>query len=164
MFVILLSDYRLAFLLLVALIVGAAVPLAFAWARVLPEEPPPFEISPSSNAFPQQEPRPEVSPQPSKRDRIVIVLLVFVTLSYAIQFPGFPRDVGTHWLNKVFPATATYLVFAAHALLMIITGVAACYSLLGSTPLRIPLGLGAEIVLLLWLLAPLLRTALLATS
>jgi hypothetical protein len=165
MFAILLSDYQLAFLFLTALIVGAAIPLAFAWARILPEEPPPFEISPSPTGSLEQELSQEASRHPPKRDAKSIILLVCVTLAYVLQFPGVPRDAGPRWVNAVFPgSTEIYLVFAADALLMTIVGLAACYSLLGSNPLRIPLGLGAELVLLLWLFAPLLRIALLATS
>ena len=158
-------DYRLAFLSLTALIVGAAIPLAFAWARVLPEDPPPFESSAPSPASLEQEPTHEVSPHPSKRDAKSIILLVCVTLAYILQFPGVPGDAAAHWLNTILPGSpAAYVVFTADSVLLVITGVAACYSLLGSSPLRVPLSIGAELVLLLWLLAPLLRTALLATS
>src|SRR5271168_3101922 len=88
--VIFFVDHRLALLALAALLVAAAIPLAFAWARILPEDLPPFEIEPPSYPTLEWEPPPE-PPRDTKRDPIAIVLLVGVTIGYLLQFPGFPR-------------------------------------------------------------------------
>ena len=42
------ADQRAAFVALIVLVVGAGIPLAFAWARILPEDAPPFKIEPGS--------------------------------------------------------------------------------------------------------------------
>ena len=41
-------DHRLAFAMLVALLIAAGTPLAFAWARLIPEDAAPFPIEPGS--------------------------------------------------------------------------------------------------------------------
>jgi hypothetical protein len=164
MLAIVLIGYRLAFLALAALILAAAVPLAFAWAQLLPDEPPPFEIEPAPTRPPEREP-PQEPRRSAKRDPIAIVLLVLVTLSYAIQFPGFPRQDALFWLNSFLPTVGLAWVFlVVEGLFVLINGGAACYSLLRPNSLRVPLGVGAALVLLLWLLGPFLRAALLATS
>src|SRR5580704_12262571 len=111
MLALLLIDHRLAFLALAALLIAAAIPLAFAWARLLPEEPPPFPIQPGS--FPTIDQGPQ---QPArKRDLVVsIALLVCLTLAYLIRFPGFPSAVLLRWLNTLVSAPVEYwTVFAA---------------------------------------------------
>lgn len=161
---IVLIGHRLAFLALAALILAAAIPLAFAWVRLLPDEPPPFEIEPASSRPSGPEPPPEASPN-SKRDPLAIVLLLFVTASYLLQFPGFPHDAALRWLNTTLPRPfAIWIFFGADTLLVLVTGAAACYSTLSPHPSRVFLSAGAVLVLLLWLLAPLLSAALLGTS
>ena len=162
-FAILLLNYRLAFLLLAALIVGAAIPLAWAWARVLPEEAPPFRIEPGSFPSVDLEPSHEPSPK-AKRDLLAIALLVCVTFGYALQFPGFPRDAALRWLSSIFPASAIriWITFGAETILLAVTGCAACYAILRPGPLPTLLGAAAVLVLILWLFVPLLQVALAA--
>jgi hypothetical protein len=160
--VVFLVDHRVALLALATLIVAAAIPLAFAWARILPEEPPPFQIEPGSFPSVDLEPPHEVSARP-ERNALTISLLVCVTIGYVLQFPGFPRDAALRWLNTILSgSTATWVTFGAKTALIVITGFAACYAILRPGPLRIPLSLAAVLVLILWLLAPLLRMALVA--
>lgn len=160
--VVFLMDHRVALLALVALLVAAAIPLAFAWARVLPEEPPPFQIEPGSFPSVDLEPPQEVSARP-ERSGLAIFLLVCVTLGYVLQFPGIPRDAALRWLNTVLSdPTATWVALGIEAALMAITGFAAGYAILRPGSLRTPLGMAAALVLILWLLGPLLRLALLA--
>jgi hypothetical protein len=164
MLAIVLIGYRLAFLALAALILAAAVPLAFAWARLLPDEPPPFEIEPASSNPSEPQPPREASPN-SQRDLLAMVLLILVTLSYLIQFPGVPHAAAVRSLSTILPRSfAIWIVFGADTLLVVVTGVAACYSTLRPHPSRVFLSAGAVLVLLLWLLAPLLYAALVATS
>jgi hypothetical protein len=164
MLFIFLIGYRLAFLALSALTLAAEIPLAFAWARVLPDEPPPFDNEPgptrSSQSVPPKEP-----PRDAKRDPIAILFLVLMTLSYAIQFPGFPRHAAAVWLDSILPTVGPARVFLGVEGLFVLVNVgAACYSLLRPNSLRVPLWAGAALVLLLCLLGPFLRAALLATS
>src|SRR6266436_598884 len=89
MFAALVLDHRLAFLFLAALNLGTAVPLAFGWARVLPEEPPPFATAEDSLRRRRNEP-PLKKLMSERRDPFAIVLLLCVTVSYACQLPGVP--------------------------------------------------------------------------
>ena len=158
---IFLIDHRLALLALAALIVGAAIPLAFAWVRILPEEPPPFDSAPSS-AGSTPEPPSDEFPRP-KRNSVVIALLVLVTLSYAVQFPGVPRQTALQWLESRIPEVPPMWVF--WGVVTLVAGLnagAACYAIFRPGRLRIPLGVGAALVLVLCLLAHLLRAALVA--
>jgi hypothetical protein len=163
MLFIFLIGYRLAFLALSALTLAAAIPLAFAWARVLPDEPPPFDNEPGPTRSSQSVPPKERGG--AKRDPIAIVFLVLMTLSYAIQFPGFPRHAAVVWLDGILPTVGPARVFLGVEGLFVLVNVgAACYSLLRPNSLRVPLWAGAALVLLLCLLGPFLRAALLATS
>ena len=161
--IVLLVDHRVAFLALAALIIAAGIPLAFAWARVLPEDPPPFQIEPGS--FPSVDLEPPLEPPKHRKgDLVSIALLACVTLAYLLRFPGIPRGPIVHSLDSIFaPATTTWIVFGADTFLLIATGFAACYALLRPGPLRVPLTAAAALVLILWLLSPLLQMALVAT-
>jgi hypothetical protein len=151
---------RVAFFCLSAVLLGAAVPLAWAWTLLLPRDPEPFagprEIeNVSSSARAKQR----------RRDPIAVVLLVFVTLSYALQFPGVPQNIATLWLSKIIPPDAINgSALALHWFFILIPGVAAIYALFTRSPLRIPLVVAGLMVLLVWLLAPPLYAALLASS
>ncbi len=163
MLAIFLIDHRLALLALAALIVGAAIPLAFAWARILPDEPPPFDSARSSDSSEPGAP-PEESPRP-KRDSVAIALLVLVTLSYAIQFPGVPRQTALQWLESRIPEVPPMWVFwGVVSLVAVLNAGAAGYAIVRPNALRVPLGVGAALVLVLWLLAHFLRFALVAPS
>jgi hypothetical protein len=149
---------RVAFFCLSAVLLGAAVPLAWAWTLLLPRDPEPFAAPPemenvSSAARTKQ----------NRRDPIAAVLLVFVTLSYAQQFPGVPEDIATVWIAKIVPASAAgWSALALHWFFILIPGVAAIYALFTRNSLRIPLVAASLMVLLVWLLAPPLYAALLA--
>jgi hypothetical protein len=157
MFAALLLDHRLAFVFLAALILGAAVPLAVAWARVLPEEPPPFTA---------RSKRAEVSiydPESLKqrRDPLSIALLVCVSLSYAVRLPSLPRSLGFGSIPIVLPQdSSAWLHFALTWFLVVVPGFGAVYSLLRPNFLRVPLIAAGTLVLLLWLLSAPLRAAL----
>jgi hypothetical protein len=166
MLAVLLVDHRVAFLALVALYVTAAIPLGYAWARVLPEERPPFEIKPPANPVSQKAVPEAVSQQ--RRKIIAIALLVCVTTAYLLQFPGFPQTAAyswaLNWVGALFSgAAAAWILFAIEMCLIAVIGFAACYAFLNPGPLRIPLTTAAALVLILWLLSPLLRIALLAS-
>ena len=157
-------DPRLAFVALAALIVAAAVPLAFAWAQVLPEEAPPFDGSPPSGAPGQAENRGET--HAPKHGLITITLLAFVTLSYAIQFPGVPRQIGLRWLESLVPEIEpAWILWGVESVFVLLNAGVAGYAIFGpKSSLRVPLGIGAALVLVLWALAHTLRHALTTAS
>jgi hypothetical protein len=156
-------GYRLAFLTLAALFVAAAIPLAFAWARILPEDRPPFEIEPPSYPSVELEP-PQDPPRDPMRNPVAIVLLVGITMGYILEFPGFPREALLRWLASIFSVSATtWIAFGANTLLIVAAGGAIGYAILNPGPLRFPLATAAALVLILWILVPLLRIALLST-
>jgi hypothetical protein len=155
-------DHRIAFVALVALIVGGAIPLAFAWARILPEDRPPFEIEPPSYPNVEIEP-PPATPASAKRNLVAILLLIALTVAYVFQFPGFPRDAIFRWLVSIFSSDpAPWISLVAEALAVVTAIGAVVYAILRPGRLRTPLISAAVLVAMLWILAAFLRTALLA--
>jgi hypothetical protein len=163
MFAAIILDYRLAFVFLCALVVGAAVPLAMAWARVLPEDAPPFARNEDS-ADAAKEELPGKEERSRNRDPFAVVLLVFVTLSYALRFPGFPVDAVLHLLATRMPeAWWDWGFLAGRAFFVVTPGLAACYAAIRPNSLRAPLIAAGILVLLLWLLRPMLFAAMITS-
>jgi hypothetical protein len=164
MFAALVLDYRLALLFLVVLNLGTAVPLAFGWARVLPEEPPPFgNAEDSFGRIKNMRSADELMGK--RRDPFAIVLLLCVTLSYACQFPGVRGNMGFGSIPTVIPYdTGGWIEFAVIWFLVVIPGFATAYSFLRPNFLRVPLIVAGFLLLLLWFLGGLLRAALEAVS
>jgi hypothetical protein len=157
-----LAPYRLAFAALAVLLVGTAIPLAYAWARVLPEDAPPFKIEPGS--FPAVDLEPREAPAKNRRvDLLSLLLLLCVTAAYLIRFPGVPVAALLHWLHSIFPAAAAnWIVLGGKIVLVVGTGLAACLATVRPGPMRVPLVTAASLVLTLWLLGPILQSALLS--
>jgi hypothetical protein len=162
MFAAILLDPRLGFLLLSVLVIGAAIPLAIAWARLLPEEKPPFSFPDPSETDPSADANSSARPK-AARDPFAITLLIFVTLSFLWQVPGVPRNfllsagasfVPESWFQDV-------LLFCRE-FFMAIPAIAAAYSVFQPHKIRIPLILGGILVPLLWFTAPWLRAAFLS--
>ena len=157
MFAIVLIDHRLALLALAALLIAAAAPLAYAWARLLPEEPPPFEVA---AAGPPAEDLASNPTSPAKKNLLAVFLLVCVTLSYILRFPGLPLATALRWLATLLPADYFHwTVLAGRTLCMVAPGVAAVCSALRPNPMRTALIVGGLLVLALWLVSPMLRAA-----
>jgi hypothetical protein len=157
MFAIVLIDHRLALLALAALLIAAAAPLAYAWTRLLPEEPPPFGVPAVSPAAEDLAPNPK---SPAKKDFAAVFLLVCVTLSYVLRFPGLPLVAGLQWLSTSLPADCfNWTLLAGRCFFVVVPGVAAAYSALRPNPMRIALIIGGLLVLALWLVSPMLRAA-----
>jgi hypothetical protein len=157
---------RFAFLLLAALIVGAALPLAIAWARLLPEEKPPFEMenprrrwaAPSVSIYGSE-------PAARKIDSSAVVVLFLLTLSFALQFPGVPRDPALNALPDHLPGALgakEWFGMLAPLLMMLVAVAAMVHGAVRRSFLRMPLLVGGGLVLLLWLVAPWLYRALVA--
>jgi hypothetical protein len=164
MFPALLFDHRLAFFFLAVLNLGAAAPLAFGWLRLLPEEAPPFQFHGASRrrwsvyAHSSDE-------EESRRDPLAIVLLFCITVTYAVQLPGVPRNLGFGSIPTVVPHDAYgWVQFALTWFLVLVPGFGAAYSLLRPNFLRVPLVVAGTLTLLLWLLSAPLRAALEAIS
>jgi len=157
-----LAPYRLAFAAHTALLVGTAIPLAYAWARVLPEDAPPFKIEPGS--FPASDLAPPDPPvRARKADLLSLVLLLCVTLTYLSRFPGVPLAPLLHWTHSAFPAAAAnWIVWGGKIILVVGTGLSACLATVRPGPMRVPLVTAASLVLTLWLLGPILQSALLS--
>ena len=157
MFAIVLIDHRLALLALIVLLIAAATPLAYAWARLLPEEPPPFEVATVS---PPAEELVSNRRNAAKRDPIAMLLLVCVTLGYILRFPGLPVAAALQWLSALLPADYfRWMVLGGRWFFVVVPGVAAAYSALRPNPLRFALIAGGLLVLVLWLVSPMLRAA-----
>jgi hypothetical protein len=150
-------DHRLALAALIALLSAAAAPLAAAWARLLPEEPPPFELPPAPAP---PEPVPSNWEIPRKNDPFAIFLLFCVTLSFLLKFPGFPTSVVLQDFSlRMPPGYFSWLVLGARAFFVGVPGIAAVYSAFRPNPIRNPLFVAGVFVILLWLLSPMLRAA-----
>jgi hypothetical protein len=156
-------DHRLAIVLLVGLVVGAGAPLATAWVRLFPEDTAPFD-GPKQATRNADEDVDARERRKKQGDRIAIALLVFVTISYVLQFPGVPSDAVLRWLASRFDETSADLItLGARAFFAFVPGLAACYSLLRTNFARIPLVAAGILVLLLWLLGPQLQAALITS-
>jgi hypothetical protein len=157
MFAIVLIDHRLALLALAALLVSAAAPLAYAWARLLPEEPPPFGAPTAGLALEELASNQKTG---AKNDPFAVFLLVCVTLSYALRFPGLPVATGLQWLSTLLPMDYFHwTVLGARAFFVVVPGLAAAYSALRPNRVRIALIAGGLLVTALWLVSPVLRAA-----
>ncbi|PYU38176.1 MAG: hypothetical protein DMG54_30985 [Acidobacteria bacterium] len=155
-------NHRLAFLCLAVLNLGAAAPLALGWARVLPEEPPPFGNAEDSL---RRTSPPAAALTSKRRDPFAILLLLCVTVSYASQLPGIPHGLGGGSIPAVVAhPTGGWIEFGAIWFLVLIPGFASVYSLLRPNFLRVPLIAAGMLILLLWLLAAPLHAALEAVS
>ncbi len=156
MFATVLIDHRLALLALAALLIAAAAPLAYAWTKLLPEEPPPFEVPPAEGLASNRK-------SAAKKDPFAVFLLGCVTLSYLLRFPGLPLAAGLQWLSTLLPADYfAWAVLGARWFFIVVPGLAAAYSALRPNPVRIALIAGGLLVLALWLASPVLRTAIAA--
>lgn len=156
MFAVFLIDHRLALVAFATLLVAAAAPLASAWARLLPEEPLPFETSAPSP--PEQMP----SDRETRRRAgpFTIFLLLCVTLTFLLKFPGVPVAALLQVLSaRMPPEDFHWLVLGARGFFVGLSGLAALYSAIRPNPIRIPLIAAGVFVILLWLLSPMLRVA-----
>jgi hypothetical protein len=155
-------DHRLAFVALIVLLIGAGTPLAFAWARLLPEDAPPFPIEPGS--FPSVDHEaPQEEPNRKKDYLIAAPLLLCLTIAFIFRVPGFPGNTVLAWLGGTIPAPGE--PWSAIAVQVFIALVAIGTVVLGALrpgPLRIPLIAAGALTLALWFLAPLLQTAMLS--
>lgn len=139
---------RLAAFLLMALILGAAIPLALGWTKILPPERDPFS-------------RPDLPPQKPKRDFVAIFLLCNVSLSLLMAIPGIADTLHFKALAQFLPASwAEHLTMILLVWLAFIPAFAAAYSAVRANLIRMQLIVGGILVLALWLLSPTLLNSL----
>jgi hypothetical protein len=168
MFAAFLLDPRLALVVLSALIVAAAIPLAIAWVRILPEEAPPFEIAQDSRHTQKKTsygfdyvPPPFVP----KRSRFSIVLLAALTVCFALQLPGIPRYVGFHSIPAAIPLHPSgWIEILLVSFFLVVPVAAIAHSFFRPNLLSIPLIVASVLGLLLWLLSAPLYAALTGVS
>jgi hypothetical protein len=139
---------RLAAFLMMLLLLGASIPLALAWMRILPPERDPFS-------------RPDVAPPKTRRDRFANFLLLNVTLSLFAAIPRIAETLHLLQLTQFLPTSWTETTTVALLIwLVFIPALAAAYSAVRANPIRIHLILGGILVLALWLLSPTLLASL----
>jgi len=162
MFTAIFLEPRFAFVFLCALVIGAAAPLAIAWARLLPDEKPPFNF-PRASETEQSADTDSSDGSNAARDPFAIVLLIFVTLSFVWQLPGVPRDSALSQATAFVPDPWVHgLLLFCRGFFVAIPAVAGVYSVFRRHAIRIPLIFAGILVPLLWLAAPWLRAALLS--
>jgi hypothetical protein len=155
-------DHRLAFAALVALLIAAGTPLAFAWARLLPEDAPPFPIEPGS--FPSVDHEtPQEVPSRKKDYLIAAPLLLCLTIAFVFRIPGFPGSTVLGWLGGTIPSLDAHSsAIVVHIIVSLIAVGLGVFGAMRPGPLRIPLIAAAALFLILWFVGPLLQTAVVA--
>lgn len=133
----------LAFALLSLLLLAAAVPLAIGWARLIPPDDPLERESSGPQDWPGA------------------ALLFLVTLSYAVQLPGLPRDAARNWLVSRFPPPwPEDIAFISGALFILFPALAAAHAAIrfrhSQSQLHWPLILAGLLVSVMWFAAPFL--------
>lgn len=137
-------DHRIALVLYAALMLVAAGAIVAGWLRLLPPEREPF-VAPGEH------------PAKTEHDAFAIFLLVNVTVSVLLRFPGLESANLSAALAKVLPSEwANHGAMIAFIWFGFVPGLAAVYSLVRRNPLRWPLVTGGTTALVLWLAAPLL--------
>jgi len=133
---------RLAAFLMIVLLVGAAIPLALGWTKMLPPEREPFSRLDQASPF-------------SPRDPFAIFLLLNISLSL---FAAIPRIAPTIHLDALIqllsPSWAERFAMVSLIWLVFVPAFAAAYSAVRSNPIRAQLIVGGILVLALWLLSP----------
>jgi hypothetical protein len=142
---------RLAAFLVLAILLGAAFPLALAWVTILPPERDPFS-------------RPD-SPSPrAPHDPAANFFLANVSLSLLAAIPKIAETLHLDSLALFLPANwSEPLAMLLLIWLVFVPALAAAYSAVRPNPIRKHLILGGILVLILWLLSPTLLGSL-ATS
>ena len=140
-------DARLALLLFVLLMLGAAGAIVVGWLALLPAEREPFAV-------------PGETRVKKPRNAFAIFLLVNLSLSVLLRVPGFNGTRLSFYMATIIPPD-----YADRALMIgfiwfgFISGVAAVYAAVRANPIRRQLIVGGVLTLVLWMLGPLLLAA-----
>jgi hypothetical protein len=133
---------RVAALLVMALLVGAAVPLALAWVSILPPEREPFS-------------RPDLPRPRTSIDRPSTFFLINVSLSMFAAIPRFAETLHLDsFLQRFTMSWAEHTEMILSIWFVFVPALAAAYSAVRPNPIRKHLIVGDILVLALWLLSP----------
>lgn len=139
---------RLAAFLMMALLVGAAIPLALGWTKILPPEREPFS-------------RPDLPRQKPKRDAVAVFFLINVSLSLIAVIPRIADTLHVDALTQFLPSGwSEHLTMVLLIWLVFVPALAAAYSAVRANAARLHLIVGGILVLALWLLSPTLLSSL----
>jgi hypothetical protein len=140
-------DPRLALVLFILLMLGAAGSIVVGWLALLPAEREPFAV-------------PGEARVKKPRDAFAIFLLVNLSLAVLLRVPGFDGTPLSFYLASIIPPD-----WADNAPMIwsiwfgFISGLAALYAAVRANPIRVPLIVGGVLTLILWLAGPLLLAA-----
>jgi len=130
------------------LLLGAAIPLALGWIRILPAEREPFS-------------RPDEPRSKWHRDFFAIFLLTNVSLSLLAAIPRITDTLRLDRLTPFLPPSwAEHATMISLIWLVFVPALAAAYAAVRANPIRAQLILGGILVLTLWLLSPTLLSSL----
>jgi hypothetical protein len=133
---------RLAAFFMIVLLVGAAIPLALAWTKILPPEREPFS-------------RPDLQRPKARLDFFALFLLINVSLSLLAAIPRIADTLHLDSLVRLLSSSwAEQLTIVALIWLVFVPALAAAYSAVRPNPIRPNLIVGGILVLALWLLSP----------
>lgn len=139
---------RVAAFLMMVLLVGAAIPLALAWTRILPAEREPFA-------------RPDLPRVKGKVDSVALFFLLNVSFSLVAAIPRIADTLHLDIVVRLLPATwAEHVTMVVLIWLVFIPALATAYSAVRANPVRTHLIVGGILVLALWLLSPTLLSSL----
>ncbi|MBS1842242.1 MAG: hypothetical protein JSS69_15715 [Acidobacteria bacterium] len=139
---------RLAAFLMLALLLGAAFPLALAWTKILPPERDPFS-------------RPDLPRSRGSFDRPSFFFLANVSLSLLAAIPRIADTLHLDALAQLLPANwSEHIAVLVLIWLVFVPALAAAYSAVRPNPIRKHLIFGGILVLILWLLSPTLLSSL----
>jgi len=133
---------RLAAFLLLALLLGAAIPLALAWVTILPPEREPFS-------------RPDLPHHRARFDRPSTFFLINVSLSLLVAVPRIADTLHLSTLAQFLPGNwSEHIAMIVLIWLVFVPALAAAYSAVRPNPIRKHLIVGGILILVLWLLSP----------
>lgn len=133
---------------MIVLLLGAAIPVALGWTKILPPEREPFS-------------RPDLPRKKTKRDFVAFFLLVNVSLSLLGAIPRISDTLHVDALAQLLPAPwVEQLTMILLIWLGFIPAFAAAFSAVRANPIRPHLIVGGVLVLALWLLSPTLLSSL----
>jgi hypothetical protein len=145
-------DARLALVLFVLLLAGAAAPIVLGWLALLPSEREPF-------AFPGE------SSGKEARDPFAIFLLANISISLLLRIPGLDAARLSSHIARLLPTEwSENALMIAFIWFGFIPGLAAAYSAVRVNPIRLQLLVGGVLGLVLWLAGPWLLNAISTTA
>jgi hypothetical protein len=140
-------DPRLALVLFVLLMLGAAAAAVVGWLSLLPSEREPFAV-------------PGEARVKKPRDKFAIFLLANISCGVLLRIPGFNGNPLSFYLGTIIPPDwADQALTIAFIWFGFISGLAVVYSIVRSNPIRLPLIVSGVLTLMLWLAGPWLVAA-----